>query len=99
VLSYLCAGRPILLSINSDNPAATIIRDQRAGLVVPPEDRRGLISAAQELYESPDLREKMASNGRRYAEQTFDLDSIAARMEYVLTETVLGASGGQPAQN
>jgi glycosyltransferase involved in cell wall biosynthesis len=85
VLTYLCAGRPIVAVIPPDNSVARIVRENDAGRLVTPGDGDGLIATIQTLLADPDLRETLGANARKYAEQTFDADAIAARFEIVLS--------------
>ena len=80
VLSYLCAARPLLLSVPAGNAAARIVRENSAGLVVPPEDSRSFIAAARQLADDPVLRSRCAANGVSYARRTFDIERIARRI-------------------
>lgn len=80
-LSYLCAARPILMSVPSENLAARTIERAQAGLVCASGDGANWVSQAHALYENPDLRLKLGSNGRRHAEARFDLQKIAERFE------------------
>jgi colanic acid biosynthesis glycosyl transferase WcaI len=84
VLSYLCAERPILLAVPSENLAARTVERASAGLVIDPDDVDGFVAAARRLLGDPALRENLASNGRRYAEATFDVRAIADRFEHIL---------------
>lgn len=81
VLSYLCAGRPIILAAPLDNLAAQIVTEVGAGLVVEPEDIDGFVSAATALLRDPARCAEMGSAGRAYAEETFGLDKVSARFE------------------
>lgn len=84
VLSYLCAARPVLLSIAPDNLAARIIADNQAGLTVPSGDATAFVSAAEMLKKAPELRARFARNGRAYAEGHFDLHGLTNRFETIL---------------
>jgi putative colanic acid biosynthesis glycosyltransferase WcaI len=84
VLTYLCAGRPLLASLPSDNLAARVIERSGGGIVVPPGDARALVAAAEELVADPERREELGRAARAYAERTFDLDAITDRFEQVL---------------
>lgn len=84
-LSYLCAGRPLLLSIPQENLAAQITRGEEAGLTVAPHDVEGLITAARKLHDSPDLRQRFGNNARVYAEKTFPITKIAGVFEQILS--------------
>ncbi len=84
-LSYLCAGRPLLLAIPLENLAARITRDQHAGLTVAPADMEGFLAAATELHDKPGLRSELARNARDYAERTFPIQKTAAIFDQILT--------------
>jgi colanic acid biosynthesis glycosyl transferase WcaI len=84
VLSYLCAGRPLLAAIPSDNLATRVIRRSGAGLVVEPGDRAGLIANAVRVLDDPALREELGGKARQYAEENFDVGVVADRFEPIL---------------
>lgn len=86
-LSYLCAGRPLLLAMPKDNLAARITLKNHAGKVVAPSDMEGFLSAAAELHGSEGLRAEMAANARAYAEATFPIERTADRFEDILSTT------------
>jgi len=88
VLSYFCAGRPVLLAVPKANLAAKIVMDCGAGLVVEPTDVSGFCATAQRLIDSPQLREELGRAGRRYAETHFDIRKIGDRFERILAGTV-----------
>jgi colanic acid biosynthesis glycosyl transferase WcaI len=79
ILSCLCAGRPVVASIPSGNLAAQTIQKARAGLVVEPGDDDGFIACIDRLLANPALGAEMGRNGRAYAEEKFDIRSIAGR--------------------
>jgi glycosyltransferase involved in cell wall biosynthesis len=86
VQSYLCAGRPILLSAPETNLAAQIVAASGAGALATPDDLPGFIAAAKRLREDAALRAGAARNGRAYAERYFDIERIADRFEAILSE-------------
>ena len=49
VFEYLAAERPIVAAVPPDGEAAALIREAHAGIVVPPDDVRGLASALSGL--------------------------------------------------
>ncbi|BCX48880.1 glycosyltransferase group 1 family [Haloferula helveola] len=83
-LSYLCAERPLLLAVPPANLAARITLDNGAGLTVAPGDLDGFLAAAGNLRGSSALRESLAANARRYAEQTFPIEDKADVFERIL---------------
>lgn len=86
ILSYLCAGRPIVLAAPSDNLAAQIIKETGAGTVVDPEDIVGFCDAAISFSMLPEKAEAAGRSGRLYAEQNFDIKRIARRFENIFQE-------------
>jgi glycosyltransferase involved in cell wall biosynthesis len=84
VLSYLCAGRPILLAAPKENLAARIVLQADAGFVVEPDDAAGFMKAARLLRADQTLRDVFGENGRKYAEKTFDLTKITNQFETIL---------------
>jgi glycosyltransferase involved in cell wall biosynthesis len=91
VLSYLCAARPLVVSVPEDNLAARIVERSGGGLVVPPRDAAALLAAAEELLADGERRAELGRRGRAYAEATFDLEAVADRFERLLQRV---ASGG-----
>jgi colanic acid biosynthesis glycosyl transferase WcaI len=88
ILAYLCAGRPILLSGDADNPAAQLITEAGAGYVVPAGNAEALAERAVWLSRHPAERADMGLRGRSFAEQRFPLDPIIDRFEALLRATV-----------
>jgi glycosyltransferase involved in cell wall biosynthesis len=84
VLSYLCAGRPVLLAVPKENLASKIVVECGAGLVVEPTDVTGFRTAARMLIESPRRRAEFGEAARRYAETNFDIKRIGDRFEKIL---------------
>ncbi|MHB8642706.1 MAG: methyltransferase domain-containing protein [Gaiellaceae bacterium] len=82
VLTYLCAGRPLLAAMPAENPAARILVRAEAGIVVEPEDVSGFVAAAERLLDDPGLREAMGRRARAYAEREFGIGVIADRFEH-----------------
>jgi colanic acid biosynthesis glycosyl transferase WcaI len=80
VLSYLCAGRPIVASMPADNAAARLTTERaQAGLVTAPGDPGEFVTAVQKLLDDPELAATFGRNGRAFAEANFGRDEIARR--------------------
>ena len=88
VLSYFCASRPVLISAPNSNLAAQLIEREDAGLVADPADVQAFLDAADRLVADVALRERLGSNGRRYAERAFDITKIATTFELVIKRGV-----------
>lgn len=84
VMSYLCAGRAIVLSAPRENPAARIVIKSQAGRVTPAGDRTAFINAVIAYLDDEQAREQAGANGRAYAEQYFDIGRACDRFESVL---------------
>jgi putative colanic acid biosynthesis glycosyltransferase WcaI len=84
ILTYLCAARPLLVSVPTDNLAARVVERSGGGVVVRPGDGSGFLGAAARLLADEELREELGTRGRAYAESAFDVDSVARRFEEVL---------------
>lgn len=92
VLSYLCAGRPILGAVPHANLAARTIGRADAGLVVDPSDEEAFLVAAKRLRNEPELRSRCGRAARLYAEATFDSNTITDRF----VEIIDGVLGPRP---
>jgi glycosyltransferase involved in cell wall biosynthesis len=90
VLSYLCAARPILLSVPQENLAARTVIQAGAGVVVKPGDMQAFIREAEALRRDPERRSRMSRAAREYAVRNFDLDRIADKFEEVIRSVRAG---------
>ncbi|MGH9244212.1 MAG: glycosyltransferase family 4 protein [Acidimicrobiales bacterium] len=84
VLSYLCAGRPVLAAIPEGNPAARTVAGAGAGIVVDCDDEQGFLVGAEKLLADPALRRHHGHRARAHAERAFNIDTIADRFEAIL---------------
>ena len=79
VLTYLCAKRPLLLSIARENLAAQTVNREGAGFTVEPNNCEEFLAFADDLRQNPERCEGMGSNARRYAEEAFQIEKIVDR--------------------
>lgn len=91
ILNYLCAGRPVLALLPSDNAAARVIEHAGAGAIHDPGDIAGAALSIRRLVEDTGRRLEIGRNGRRYAETVFDLVKIGDDFESVILR-----AAGQP---
>ncbi len=87
VLSYLTAARPLLLAVPSENLASKIVQEAGAGVVVEPSDSSAFIREAKKLLTNEQRRLETGQRARAYAEETFDISTIADRFEQVIRMT------------
>jgi colanic acid biosynthesis glycosyl transferase WcaI len=84
VLTYLCAERPLLVSVSRENHSASVVEQSGGGFVVPPSDPGALLAAADALRADAARRVELGRHARAYAEAVFDLERIADRFEEIL---------------
>jgi colanic acid biosynthesis glycosyl transferase WcaI len=94
VLTYLCAGRPIVAAMPAENLGARKVVDAGAGVVVEPHDAQAFVAAIANLLANDRRSAQCGRQARAYAEQAFDVGPIAEQFEQVLT-TAAGL-GRQP---
>src|SRR5207248_4934081 len=56
ILTYLCAARPLLVSVPSENLAARVVVRSGGGGVVEPGDDPSFLDAAQRMLDDPAVR-------------------------------------------
>jgi colanic acid biosynthesis glycosyl transferase WcaI len=86
VLTYLAAAKPVLAAIPAENLAARLIVREKAGVVVEPGNDSDFIEGAKAMLASPQTRNQMSHNGRRFAELAFDIEKIATCFEAVIVQ-------------
>jgi glycosyltransferase involved in cell wall biosynthesis len=86
VLTYMAAGRPVLLASPAENLAARIVRMADAGIVVDPGDTDAFIRAAHHLLKDRELCRRFSTNARKYAEAHFQVRPIADAFEKAICE-------------
>jgi colanic acid biosynthesis glycosyl transferase WcaI len=91
VLTYLCAGRPIVASVSHNNLAAEHIREADGGVVTDPDDLEAFTAAVLELIGDPMRCRLLGKRSREFAERTFDIDTITTRFEDILEHAVIPA--------
>ncbi len=84
VLTYHCAGRPILGAMPEENLAARNIVRNGSGVVVSSGDAQRFAAEAKRLADDPELRTSMGQAGRAYAEKAFDIEHIGQRFDEIL---------------
>ena len=94
VLSYLCAGRPTLLSAPAGNLASRIIEQAGAGLCVAAEDEPAFLAAAKRLREDAPYQQTAARAARTYAEANFDIAAVADRFTELFRRLRPGDNAG-----
>jgi colanic acid biosynthesis glycosyl transferase WcaI len=93
VLSYLCAGRPIVAAMPENNLGARRLIEAGAGVVVDPDNTQAFNTAVEKLMADEWLLQQYGRHARAYAERAFDIDAITDRFERVLTSAARSSHG------
>jgi glycosyltransferase involved in cell wall biosynthesis len=83
VLTYLCAQRPLLLAVPFDNLVSRYVLENDAGRVVDPTNSSQFIETANLLLKDNSLRIRLAQNGRKFAERSFNICEISDKFEAI----------------
>ncbi|HEX6266714.1 MAG TPA: glycosyltransferase family 4 protein [Burkholderiales bacterium] len=85
IQSYIACGRPVIAALEGEG--GRIIRDARAGWVVPPEDPKALADAvlAARALARPEL-DAMGSRGEAWFREHFEREKLLSRLESFLSE-------------
>ncbi len=84
ILSYLCAGRPIVAFMDSACPSAQIVEEAEAGVAT--TTAGDLVNAITKFVNEPEDRKLAGKQGRSYAERNFSRDAVIER--FVKTSTI-----------
>ena len=84
VLTYLCTGKPIVAAMPVSNLASRILLESGAGIVVEPGNAHMFTDAVHSVLADDTIRCQMGHNAQAYAEDHFNIDSIATRFEEVI---------------
>ncbi|MCS3918535.1 glycosyltransferase [Fervidibacter sacchari] len=82
--AYLSCGRPVVLSDLGEFVDADLVRNNGAGILVPPADPEALAEAIAQLLNDPTLRSEMGKRGREAILNGYTWDHNAERIEKVL---------------
>jgi len=84
LISYMCAGRPVVAAVNEKSTAAHIVRRAGCGIVVEPENPGALNAALDSMRSDPRSRRAMGAAGRKYVERYFDKDEVMGKWDRLI---------------
>ena len=87
-VTLLCAGCPVIASVNSESEVAQAVLRSQAGEVVEPENADALFEAIDKLSKSPETLARMSAQGLQYAEENWDERRTLTRMEAQMMQCV-----------
>jgi glycosyltransferase involved in cell wall biosynthesis len=88
ILSYMAAGRAVLLSAPASNFGSRLLEKANAGIVTPPGDLDTFLRAAAMLVADEVGRERYAANARHYAEENFDIRALGDRFQTIIEQAI-----------
>lgn len=89
ILSYLCAGKSIIIAAPYDNLASKIIRDSKSGRWVDCAGTGELLEAVIDIMNNEDVEKCYSENARRYAENNFNIEVIVQKFEGLIREVTI----------
>jgi len=77
--AYLAAGKPIIAALNGEG--ARVVKVACAGVTAPADDYMALADCVIQIFGLGEAkRREMGENGRRFAQQHFELDGLADKL-------------------
>ncbi len=86
----LASGRPVVATSRTGTEIGEIV--SRCGIVVSPQDSRGLAAAINKLADEPDTRRELGKRARHIAETDFERDATLQRVFGPLDDGLADAS-------
>jgi colanic acid biosynthesis glycosyl transferase WcaI len=87
-VTLLCAGCPVIASVNGESEVARAVLDSGAGEVVEPENAAALAEAIERLSLSPETLSGMSARAQRFAHHHWDEQRTLPRIEEELLRCV-----------
>jgi colanic acid biosynthesis glycosyl transferase WcaI len=87
-VTLLCAGCPVIASVNAESEVARAVLDSGGGEVVEPENGEALTKAIERLSQSPETLARMSAQAQQYALKHWDEQRTLPRMEEQLLRCV-----------
>ena len=93
----LASGRAIVASVPSTGSAAKAIEKSRGGIVVAPENPEALAASVLELYQNPELAERLGYQGRQFAVERYSFEQALSQYESLFYSVIESRSTGRSA--
>lgn len=85
-MTYLCEGRPLLVSIERSSELARFVKECGVGIVVHPEDPVALADRLGAIIDNADELHAMSERAARTGQQWFDRDKVLDRWSRLIKE-------------
>jgi colanic acid biosynthesis glycosyl transferase WcaI len=86
IVTLLCAGCPVIASVNSESEVARVVLRSGAGLIVEPENAEALLNSILKLSKCAETLARMSVQARQFATESWDEGRTLPRMEEQFTE-------------
>lgn len=96
LMTYMACGLPVLASVADGSEVARIVRESGAGWVTDAGDPARFAAAAASVLQDPEALARAAAAARRFADEQFSPERVAARFDAVLRDVVGRSNGRAP---
>jgi len=79
IYGILAAGKPVIGMVPENSEIAYVIRDEKCGIILKPDDSEGLVKAVEMLRDNKSLCNEMGKNSRKAFENKYKVSIIAAK--------------------
>lgn len=86
----LAAGKPLIFC--GQGEGANLVKEARAGIVVPPGNPRALATAIPHLLRNRQLLDELAANGRRFVEENYEWRKLVGKWLQDLEDAAANSS-------
>jgi len=84
IYGILAAGKPVIGMVPENSEIGLIIKEEKCGILLKPDDLEGLENAINQLKENQELRNEMGRNSRQAFESKYKVSIIADRYKLLL---------------
>ena len=86
IYTAMAAGRPVIASAEDNTETATLLRESKGGLCVPPESVATLSDEIRELRSNHEKRRLLGVNGRRWIELHYSREAIITAYDKMMRD-------------
>lgn len=88
IYTVMAAGRPALVSVDSDSELAWIVERAGCGWVVKPDSVEALVEGILRAYEQKSKLKEMGEKGREFVEVEYSIESVVEKYDQLLKEII-----------
>lgn len=84
IYTVMAAGKPALVSVESDSELAWVVNEANCGWVVSPDSDGALVEGILHAYASKDELGKMGERGRAFVEVEYSIKAVVEKYDHLL---------------